>query len=732
MENFESQLAEQFALDTNRHVFLTGRAGTGKTTLLKKIADKTTKNFVIVAPTGVAAINAGGVTIHSMFHFPTTSFVPTNDYVDLNIATNRRLLLNHMKFRGDKLRVIRELELLIIDEVSMVRCDVLDAVDFTLRTLRRNQAPFGGVQVLLIGDMHQLPPVVRNEDWEVLQQYYVSPYFFDSLVWKQLDALEIELKKIYRQREEKFLNILNNIRHQRIEAEDFEELKKRYNPIFNPTEPGYILLTTHNYKADNVNERELRKLPGRLHTFEAQVEGDFPENMYPCEKVLQLKEGAQVMFIKNDLEEGRYYNGSLALVKRIEGESIMVTLRDNNMDFWLRKETWENIRYTMERGTEKITKDELGTFSQFPLRLAWAITIHKSQGLTFDKVIIDAGQSFAAGQVYVALSRCRTLEGIVLHSLIRPNVLFTDERISEFSDGHHGIHELQNQLAPAKAEYAAHILKRLFDFEKLGDRLADWKEILLEKDIPGKEKVIELFENISAQTEKIIATSGKFQKELDRLLHGFAQMSDTSKVTNIYPPLKDRCGKAIAYFTEQIFMQLITPLHQHIEDFAFKSRVKKYVRHVQEVEDSFWNKVNRLYDARFLDEKLYSGEKKYSRDTLKKTVSSVTSRKKEKGGTYKDTLALFRQGMKPEEIASTRSLAISTIKCHIAKWIQAGEIDVFDVLPAETVHRIEKYLDSTDADSYSAMKSTFGDEVDYGDIRMVANYRTRKREMSAG
>ncbi|HXH19566.1 MAG TPA: helix-turn-helix domain-containing protein [Chitinophagales bacterium] len=727
MENSESHLAKEYVLHTHKNIFLTGRAGTGKTTLLKKIAEQTTKNFVIAAPTGVAAINAGGVTIHSMFHFPTTSFIPTNDYVDLNIATNRRLLLSHLKFRREKLQLIRELELLILDEVSMVRCDIMDAIDFTLRTLRRNQKPFGGVQVLLIGDMHQLPPVVRSEEWEILQQYYRSPYFFDSLVWKQLDAWKIELKKIYRQSEEKFLNILNNIRHQRIEPEDFEELKKRYNPIFKPTEPGYILLTTHNYKADNVNERELRKLPGRLHTSEAEIEGDFPENMYPCEKVLQLKEGAQVMFIKNDLEEGRYYNGSLALVKRIEGENIMVTLRDNNEDFWLRKETWKNIRYTMERGTEKITKEELGTFSQFPLRLAWAITIHKSQGLTFDKVIVDAGHSFAAGQVYVALSRCRTLDGIVLHSLIRPNMLYSDERISEFSDGHHGISDLQNQLAPAKAEYAAYLLKRLFDFQKLSDCLADWKE----KDIPGKQKVIELFEHISAQTEKIIATSDKFQKELERLLHVFAETSDSIKEQDVYPALRNRCDKAIAYFTEQIFTQLITPLHKHIEDFAFKSRVKKYVQHVQETEDSFWNKVNRLYDARYLDKQLYSGEKKYSRNLLRKIISSTTSGKKQKGGTYNDTLALYKQGMKLEEIASVRNLAISTIKSHIAKWIQSGEIDVFDVLPVEIIHRIEKYLDSTHADSYSAIKSAFGDDVDYGDIRMVVNHRARKREVSS-
>lgn len=379
MENPELHLAEQFALNTARHIFLTGKAGTGKTTLLKKIAGKTTKNFVIVAPTGVAAINAGGVTIHSMFHLPLTSFIPSADYADMNLVTNRKLLLNHLKFSREKLAVLREMELLIIDEASMVRSDILDAVDFALRAVRRSRKPFGGVQALLIGDMHQLPPVVKEPEWNILQHYYSGPYFFDAHVWKELDAVEIELKTIYRQSDERFLNLLNNVRHRQLEEDDFEQLKKRYNPLFKPAESGYILLTTHNYKADNVNTQELRRLPGKLHAFEAMIEGDFPENMYPCEHTLQLKVGAQVMFIRNDAEEKRYYNGMLAVVKKIEGGNITVTFNDSGEDFLLRRETWENIRYTVEQGSDKIRKDDQGTFSQYPLRLAWAVTIHKSQ-----------------------------------------------------------------------------------------------------------------------------------------------------------------------------------------------------------------------------------------------------------------------------------------------------------------------------------------------------------------
>ncbi len=289
MDNYEFELAEQFALQTNKHFFLTGKAGSGKTTLLRQIAKQTTKNFVVVAPTGVAAINAGGVTIHSQFNLPLSSFIPTSDSVNLNLVTNRRALMEHMQFRKEKRKVIQEMELLIIDEISMVRADILDAVDFVMRKVRRREKPFGGVQVMLIGDMHQLPPVVKEPEWAILKNYYASPYFFDSLVWKQLDAAEIELKKVYRQSDARFVRLLNNIRHQQLDEDDYDELKKRYNPGFRPTEEGYILLATHNNKANAVNETELKKLEGRPYAFEADITGDFPEHSYPCEKYLQLR-----------------------------------------------------------------------------------------------------------------------------------------------------------------------------------------------------------------------------------------------------------------------------------------------------------------------------------------------------------------------------------------------------------------------------------------------------------
>src|ERR1700736_4446356 len=472
MTNAEFELAEQFALHTRKHCFVTGKAGTGKTTLLKRLVERTQKNVVVVAPTGVAAVNAGGVTIHSMFGLPLTCFVPGDDIVDPNIATNRsRLLGERLRLTREKLHVLQEMDLLIIDEVSMVRADVLDAIDMVLRHVRGNRQAFGDAQLLLIGDVHQLPPVVKDAEWDILKTYYRSPYFFDARVWPQLNAAQIELQRIYRQSDERFLKLLNGIRNRQLDRDDFRRLQERYVPDFKPPEPGYVLLTTHNRKADSVNSSELANLPGPSHAFAARIEGEFPEALFPCDAVLQLKIGAQVMFIRNDSEAGAYYNGKLAIVKGLDDTGITVTFRDSGQEYALHPETWENFGYRVEEKSGKVVREELGTFRQYPLRLAWAITIHKSQGLTFDRVIIDAGRSFAAGQVYVALSRCRSLEGIVLHSLIAPSVLYKEPRIDEFSASHQTPEELQGELPQEKIQYAHYLMLRLFAFSELSDHL---------------------------------------------------------------------------------------------------------------------------------------------------------------------------------------------------------------------------------------------------------------------
>jgi ATP-dependent DNA helicase PIF1 len=721
MTNPEFELARQFALYTRKHCFITGKAGTGKTTLLKKIVGETGKNVVVVAPTGVAAINAGGVTIHSMFGLPLTCFVPSDDFVDLNLATNRRRMLHeHVHFRKDKLRVLREMDLLIIDEVSMVRCDVLDVIDFVLRRVRRNDSPFGDAQVLLFGDMHQLPPVVRDPEWSILQSYYRGPFFFDSLVWPQLQAAEIELTKIYRQSDERFLSLLNNIRERKMNANDYEQLRRRYDPEFKPAEKGYVLLTTHNSKADGVNASELAKIPGKTFSFGAQVEGEFPEHMFPCDQMLYLKPGTQVMFIRNDTEEGRYYNGKLAVVKQIDSENIIVTFNDEGKDYTLHREKWENVNYTVDKDSGQVVRQELGTFSQFPIRLAWAITIHKSQGLTFDKVIVDAGRSFAAGQVYVALSRCRSLEGIVLHSLIPSAALINDQRIGDFSAAHHSAGELHEVFVREKNRYANHLLLQLFTFNKLAAHLEEWRELLEKIDIPEKEMAAALHAQICSQVSDINATAGKFQRQLQRI---FAALESDPRHA---PTLKERCDKAIRYFTDQIGL-ILEPLRTHTNGFAYKKKVKRYLQQVKRFEEICWSTIDRLYNARFMDEKLYTGNRMHSKDKFKDVAGSATRGNKEKGGTFQDTLDLHRQGKKVSEIAAIRGLTEGTVKNHLARLIATGEVDVHEVLPEEMIVQVTGFIEETKIIALGAIRSRLDDKFDYSDIRMIVGHALRKR-----
>jgi DNA-binding CsgD family transcriptional regulator len=725
MPNVEFELAEQFALQTHKHCFVTGKAGTGKTTLLRRLAQRTQKNVVVVAPTGVAAVNAGGVTIHSMFGLPLTCFVPSDDFVDPNLATNRYRLHENLRLRSEKLRVLREMDLLIVDEVSMVRCDTLDAIDLVLRTVRGKRQPFGDVQVLLIGDVHQLPPVAKDAEWNILKAHYRSPYFFDSLVWPQLDAVQIELQMIYRQSDERFLSLLDNIRNRKLDADDSRRLRERYDPEFKPPEPGYVLLATHNRKADSVNSSELTSLPGTTHSFAAQIEGEFPEHLFPCDAVLHLKIGAQVMFIRNDSEAGAYFNGKLALVKQIGGADITVTFRDSGQDYTLHREIWENIGYGVEEESSRVVRQKLGTFSQYPLRLAWAITIHKSQGLTFDKIIVDAGQSFAAGQVYVALSRCRSLEGIVLHSLITPNALHDDPRIGEFSALHHAAAELQGVLVREKTRYANYLLLRLFTFAELSAHLDDWRGLIAGKKLPDKQAATVLLDHFRTRTGELNATADKFQRQLRRLLE--ATQSDPNSAT----ALRERCGKAIAYFTEQIATQLIEPLHSHIAKLADKKKLKRYVKHVQLIEANCWSRIDRLYGARFIDENIYSGEVVYTKDMREPVAVSITSGSKAKGSTVNETFDLYRQGKTADEIAAIRGLSVSTIKGHFARLIERGEMDVYKVLTAEAIELVLAFLRENAGGSVTAIRSGTGDRFDYGDIRMIVAHHSRGIEQGS-
>ncbi len=433
LKNTQLQLAFDFIQYTHKNIFLTGNAGTGKTTFLHKLKKDTFKRMVVVAPTGVAAINAGGVTIHSFFQMPFGPNIPLelNDTSNFNEKQTSRIRTNLHKFNREKIRIIKSLDLLVIDEISMLRADLLDGIDEVLRRFKNRYKPFGGVQLLMIGDMHQLAPVVKEDEWQILKTHYETVFFFSSKALKETSYVAIELKYIFRQSDEKFINLLGKVRQNKLDKTSFDELNDSYKPGFeNEEHDGYIILTTHNAKAKTINEKRLAKVTLQSRTFIAETDGDFPEYTYPTEYELELKIGAQVMFVKNDIKASKeYYNGKIGKITGFEEESVFVKCPEDEDPIEVNKLSWENIRYEINEETKEIQETVVGKFVQYPLKLAWAITIHKSQGLTFDKAIIDAQAAFAFGQVYVALSRCRTLEGMVLSSRISASSIKSDPHI---------------------------------------------------------------------------------------------------------------------------------------------------------------------------------------------------------------------------------------------------------------------------------------------------------------
>ncbi len=464
------QAAWEFVENTGRSIFLTGKAGTGKTTFLKYVVANSHKRTVVVAPTGVAAINAGGMTIHSFFQIPLSPYIPGHKFTTNN---DGKMAAKYFKydFGKEKRKIIKTLDLLIIDEISMVRSDLLDAIDHTLRQYRDRFKPFGGVQLLMIGDLAQLTPVVTSEEETLLKQYYSTPYFFGSHALQQTNYVTIQLEHIYRQQDDYFVNLLNAIRDGHPTNKNLDDINSRFQPDFKPnSEEGYIRLTTHNTQADNYNDSQLRLLTTKAYTYHASIEGQFPEFSHPTATALTLKKGAQVMFIKNDsTSQRRYYNGLIGIVTAINDESIEVTCQEKDEPIEVNREVWENVSYSINEKTGDIESHIKGSFTQYPLRLAWAITIHKSQGLTFDKAIIDAASAFAPGQVYVALSRCRTLEGLILSSKLNSRAIINDKNVADYiSNQEQAAQESIQNLPTIKDEYYKFLLCELFDFTDIG------------------------------------------------------------------------------------------------------------------------------------------------------------------------------------------------------------------------------------------------------------------------
>jgi len=570
ISNDQLQLAFDFVQYTGKHIFLTGKAGTGKTTFLHQLKLNSPKRMVVVAPTGVAAINAGGVTIHSFFQMPFGPFLSpelTSSSSDNNPAPD-----NFQKFNREKISIIKSLDLLVIDEISMVRADLLDGIDSVLRRYKDRNKPFGGVQLLMIGDLQQLAPVVKDDDWNLLKPYYDTVFFFSSKALQKTDYVSIELTHIFRQRDEVFIRLLNKIRDNSADQQTLDELNKRYLPGFTTNDgDGYITLTTHNYQSHTINDSKLEKLPAKVRRFTAKVEGEFPEFSYPNDFELNLKMGAQVMFVKNDISrEKLFYNGKIGVIVKIDSDMIWVKCQGDEEDIAVGPVEWQNTKYTIDDETKEIKESILGTFTQIPLKLAWAITIHKSQGLTFEKAIIDAKAAFAHGQVYVALSRCKTMEGMVLSTPISNQCIKSDAKVSVFN------HEIeqnppgQELLEKSKLAFQHSLLLELFDFQPLLRRLNYCVKLMNEHEESILPALKAVFVPMSSEVRRDLTdVAEKFKGQLLQLI-----ATNNNVEENI--PLQERIQKACHYFSDKLEIIVIEKL-KGIEIVIDNKTVRKSV-----------------------------------------------------------------------------------------------------------------------------------------------------------
>jgi dephospho-CoA kinase len=769
VETEMAALAARFINSTNRHVFLTGKAGTGKTTFLHKLAQSTHKRYVILAPTGIAALNAKGVTIHSQFLLPFGAFLPERNR-PLDIAEgafhDQDTLTRRHPLNTVRRNVLREVDLLIIDEVSMLRADVLDAIDFRMRAVRQNRyQSFGGAQVLLIGDLYQLPPVVKDDEWRVMQRYYASMHFFESHVMKQHGYAHIELDRIFRQQDGDFIHILNNLRNNTVTAQDVDTLNQHYRAEITPQESeGVITLTTHNYKADELNQRALAQLPGKLHAFEAIIEGDFPQSMYPVLERIELKEGAQVMFVKNDMDKA-YFNGKLARVETVDKSGITVRMYEGAGDrpspgtYTLKREVWENKRYVVDPATKEQKEEVLGTFEQYPIKLAWAITVHKSQGLTFSKAIIDVGQAFAPGQVYVALSRLRSLDGLLLRTRIDPSVVSSDREVVAFTQRGAEQEPLAHQLKAKQREYLQQLLTGTFD---LGDllRKVEWTQ----KDHPetaqflddGMKTALQLLRD-QLRTEE--ENTQKFRNQLMRLLHEDKR-----------DELLVRIEKGGAYYG-RLLQEWMKALFQHMAQAEMLSRTKEYTNALKEIDGMLMKKVATMAKVGYLTTCILNGEEVKKQDDLDKSLAakraamvgevrawaeenrpktsgkSGKSGKKRKqrseerdaegaeaparplkGETYLKTYALVKQGKSLQEIAAERSMSVSTIEGHAARGIAEDVLRIEELLPADVRDALGDWMRENPESNLNDARTHFGDTYTYGQLRMVQAWVKRGAE----
>jgi len=741
--------AARFINTTSSHIFLTGKAGTGKTTFLRNIGEITHKNYIVVAPTGIAALNAGGVTIHSQFLLPPAMFLPDlslpDDVTDHGRVLNQNVLARKHPLNSIRKKVLRSIDLLVIDEVSMLRADLLDAIDYRMKAARGNfRQSFGGVQVLFIGDLYQLPPVVRSDEQDLLSRYYNSAWFYEAKALQSDPLVYIELDKIFRQHDQDFIDILNNLRNNTVTNHDIETLNQHYKTEEEINELKEIItLTTHNYKADELNQKELRNLDTPSHLFDAHLEGDFPESMYPVMSQLELKEGAQIMFIRNDAsEEKKYFNGKLATVKKISDEGIIVEMAGTHEEYVLETVRWENKKYTVESETHDLSEEVIGAFEQYPIKLAWAITVHKSQGLTFEKAIIDVGQAFADGQVYVALSRLRSLNGLVLRTRIHTSAISTDKHVAAFAQANHHPHLLDDVMKTKQRISLRQHLENTFDFSSL---LKEIHYVQKDQEVEGfdedsmKPVLLQLSEALEAQR----ANTETFRRQLVELLSA-----------NNHAQLMERIAKGREYYRAFLF-NLLRLLLEHLEVMKQQKRVKTYVTQLGELDLAFNKKLEEVDTTWLLTEGIVQGQSRFDFSALTKqrleeratllteihmsqhdNSSRARKRKKErkikiKNGisTFDITLEMFNKGMTIEQIAKERELVPSTIEGHLGKAIEAKRLDISALVNEAELNEITGVIEHLPTgfiskDLYDGLRGKYG----YGKLRAVMSHLKSQAE----
>ena len=754
-ERSAADFTEQFINQTQQTIFLTGKAGTGKTTLLRKIKDSTYKNLAIVAPTGIAALNAGGVTIHSFFQLPFAGFIPEFGAQPAFSETlkfeTKDTLLRHFAMNKTRKQLIRNIELLIIDEVSMLRADLLDAIDWTLRNIRRVHEPFGGVQVLFIGDLLQLPPVVKQEEWQVLRSYYDGIFFFHAKVFQEIQPLYIELSTIYRQQDQAFIQVLNNLRNNEISAADVEILNKYVQPDFDPTaNEGYITLTTHNAKADEMNAKALLALPQKKVSYQAEITGDYPKHLFPLEETLELKIGAQVMFVKNDLSfDKNYFNGKMGKIETLSEQEITVYFPEEKKTITVEKFEWTNIRYALNAATGEIKEETLGTFVHYPLKLAWAITVHKSQGLTFDKAVLDVADVFAPGQAYVALSRLRSLDGLVLTKAMRMNGLSNDQQVVAFSQNKAPEDQLATYLSQGTKHYLIATLKKAFDWYELSSKWASHEasyQIVGVKSEKAKNKSWMTLQNQVLQST--IEPAKIFCKQLDQILH--APTFDVQF-------LQERVEAAYFYFFK-ILDDVLTTNLKKVAELSRARKTKQYSEELAELDELLTATILQLKKARLLIEAVAAGQE-ISKSTIwnteissyklakiaavkeelkqvptlldepndvldtvfEKSVKKQTTAK-EKKSTYELTLELLEQGKDVAEIASTRQVSKQTINNHFVYLIRSEQIQLSDVMQPKRISELESMFEGFTGTSLGPLKEKLGSKATWDELKLYQAY----------